>query len=900
MPTAGLRNVVNRLRTAASLQEALDLTDAELLDRYVAGRDGVAFEALVRRHGPMVLGVCRRLLTDPCDAEDAFQATFLVLVRKAPSVVPREKVPNWLYGVACHAAQKVRTAAARRRSRERQVRTLPEPATVAEGLWHDLAPLLDEELSRLPEKYRLPLILCGLEGRTRTEAARHLAWPEGTVAGRLARGRKLLARRLALHGLPLSGGMLAALLTRNAASAGVPLGLVVSTGKAAASGVVPDRIAVLITGVLQAMFMGKVKVVATAVLLAAVALGFAGVLAHRTWAERPAEPGEPSAREQVKGEEKKPDDAAARELKALQGAWEVVAMKSEGVETTPDDVKGMSWTFKGARIEGKDPGDKKATEFGEVNLDPGKNPKHFDVTVTEGALKGKSQPGIYKLEDGRLTVCLRDEKALEKGRPTEFTADAGSAQGLIVLERPQEPGAPARPQAGARKAEADVMAGKRWVAKGPDALELVGPDGAVGPPVKLPRYRLEAGQELSYKGEMQSSGARGSRPRARGEWRVWVVRTNKDGGWRLVQRSTTILNAVHEIVSFSWCHVLPDGRIVENDSSDLQMESRFQLGRLPTDAAEAARGWTANEEQAGRTYRYRLLPATTPGRCAVEAACESPLDAACGFTIKVVSTWDAERGLPETVRADVTYADKRCDRSTMKLSEVKKHDAEWCREFAEDAERYFAAECAYRRALVRQGVAPAELKTALEKAAADLKAARHGLKRPEFRQRVEALLAEHEQQARAVVEAAERRAAVLGQPAPNWSTTDLDGKPHALKDYRGKVVILDFWYKDCFWCVRAMPQVKEVADHFKDQPVVVFGMNTQDKDEDARPVVAKMGLNYATLKAAGLAEKYKVQGFPTLIVIDQEGIVRDMHVGYSPTLKEEVIKSVERLLKGKP
>src|ERR1051326_5339246 len=110
MPTAGLRNLANRLRTAASLQEALGLSDGELLTRYVAAGDGVAFEALVRRHGPMVLAVCRRLLSDFHDAEDAFQATFLVLVRKAPSVVPREKVAGWLYGVACHAAQKLRTA----------------------------------------------------------------------------------------------------------------------------------------------------------------------------------------------------------------------------------------------------------------------------------------------------------------------------------------------------------------------------------------------------------------------------------------------------------------------------------------------------------------------------------------------------------------------------------------------------------------------------------------------------------------------------------------------------------------------------------------------------------------------------------------------------------------------
>jgi peroxiredoxin len=256
-------------------------------------------------------------------------------------------------------------------------------------------------------------------------------------------------------------------------------------------------------------------------------------------------------------------------------------------------------------------------------------------------------------------------------------------------------------------------------------------------------------------------------------------------------------------------------------------------------------------------------------------------------------------GLPEAVQADVVYADGRSDRSTMKLGEVKTHGPDWCREFAADADRYFAAESAYHGALARQGTR-AELKGALEKAEADLKLARASLGRPEFRTREDGLLAAHEQQARALVEEAERRDALLGRPAPEWATTDLDGKAYALKDYRGKVVVLDFWYRSCFWCVRAMPQVKEVAAHFKDKPVVVLGMNTDVKDEDARLVVEKMELTYTTLKATGLPENYKVRSFPTLVVIDQEGVVRDVHVGYSPTVRDEVVKSVERLLKAKP
>src|SRR5262249_40356593 len=148
------------------------------------------------RHGPMVWGVCRRLLVNHHDAEDVFQATFLVLVRKAASIVPREMLGNWLYGVAYQTAVEAPATTPRQRAREKQVTAMPEPETQPAETWHALQPVLDQELSRLPDKYRVPVVLCDLEGKTRRAVAQQLGWPEGTVAGRLARARALLARRL--------------------------------------------------------------------------------------------------------------------------------------------------------------------------------------------------------------------------------------------------------------------------------------------------------------------------------------------------------------------------------------------------------------------------------------------------------------------------------------------------------------------------------------------------------------------------------------------------------------------------------------------------------------------------------------------------------------------------------
>src|SRR6266567_7451478 len=154
MATSQLSEVIQHLRRAMLLRDGAGLTDGQLLEDYLSRRDEAALAALVRRHGPMVWGVCRRVLCNHHDAEDAFQATFLVLVRKAASVVPREMVANWLYGVAHQAALQARRTTARRRAREKQMVHMPEPGGVDQELCSDLQPLLDQELSRLPEKHR--------------------------------------------------------------------------------------------------------------------------------------------------------------------------------------------------------------------------------------------------------------------------------------------------------------------------------------------------------------------------------------------------------------------------------------------------------------------------------------------------------------------------------------------------------------------------------------------------------------------------------------------------------------------------------------------------------------------------------------------------------------------------
>jgi RNA polymerase sigma factor (sigma-70 family) len=298
MATSQLRNVIRQLRSVA-LFDTAGLTDGQLLNRFITHRDETAFAALVRRHGPMVWGVCRRAAGNHHDAEDAFQATFLVLVRKAATIVPREMVANWLHGVAHNTAIKARAMADKHHARERQVKEMPEPEAGEPDLWRELQPRLDQELSRLPDMYRVPIVLCDLEGRTHKDAARQLGLPQGTLSARLSRARGMLARRLAPRGVLLSGGALAGTLSLHAAPAAVPAAMLDATIQAAtllaagqaAAGAISVKVAALAEGVLKTMFLTKLKIATSLLVLVGLLGGGAGVgfLALRTQAAEPSQ-----------------------------------------------------------------------------------------------------------------------------------------------------------------------------------------------------------------------------------------------------------------------------------------------------------------------------------------------------------------------------------------------------------------------------------------------------------------------------------------------------------------------------------------------------------------------------------------------------------------------------------
>jgi RNA polymerase sigma factor (sigma-70 family) len=389
MPAGQSHRLLSHLRQAALLRDGGGLTDGQLLAAFIERRDEGAFTALVRRHGPMVLGVCRRVLRHEQDAEDAFQATFLVLARKAASLRARELVGNWLYGTAYRTALEARATIARRQAREKQVENMPDPQVEPEAAWRDLRPVLDRELSRLPDKYRVPVVLCDLEGRSRKEVARQLRVPEGTVSSRLATARKLLARRLARYGLAVSGGALAVLLADNGSAAGVPRALLVTAGQA---GAVSARVMALTEGVVKTMLLTKLKTVGAVALAVFVSAGAVG-LTFQTRAQAPQRVTQEWPREvgdAPKAERPAPDELEEMrlEIEALRRGLQATRERVKTLEAEVQALRGR--TGASPQLDGKGPVGKYTDKNGPLDAPRDRPLEKFGIPDVKSAEpKGK-------------------------------------------------------------------------------------------------------------------------------------------------------------------------------------------------------------------------------------------------------------------------------------------------------------------------------------------------------------------------------------------------------------------------------------------------------------------------------------------------------------------------------
>jgi RNA polymerase sigma factor (sigma-70 family) len=406
-----------------------DAPDPELLRRFEAERDGAAFAALVRRHGRMVLEVCRCVLGNHADAEDAFQATFLVLARRAGAVRKSNSLASWLHGVACRTARKALTAATRRRTHEGRVPP-PEPDEPNDRNWSDVQQVLHEELVALPERLRAVLVLCYLQGETQDRAAESLGLTRAAVKKRLERGRERLRERLERRGLgPVA--VLAAFASPAAVSA-APAALVESAVAVAVAFVEGHGVAGVSSQVLaladggSPMILGKF---ATGLwLIPALAAGI--VLAGTSGTPnvtRAEEPGKPAAVRPADDKAKEKEETPAeREAKWLSGEWRIAFVEAEGKTAFPEGLPDTARiTFKDGKAEVTGGFKFLFVRNFAFKLDPTTNPKEIDVTFTEGPMADKMFEGIYVTLENEVRICLRLEHT-KLGRPKGFSTVSGT------------------------------------------------------------------------------------------------------------------------------------------------------------------------------------------------------------------------------------------------------------------------------------------------------------------------------------------------------------------------------------------------------------------------------------------------------------------------------------------
>jgi uncharacterized protein (TIGR03067 family) len=333
-------------------------------------------------------------------------------------------VANWLYGVAHQTALKARATAARRKERERQVVALPEPAVAEQDPWHALQPLLDEELRRLPDKYRAVLVVCALEGKTRKEAARQLGCPEGTVAGRLARARVMLAKRLARQGLTVSGAALAGVVSQKEASASVPPSVVSSTikaaslfaaGQAVARGAISVKVAALTEGVMRTMILTKRRTAMVMVVLTLSLCGITGASVGIGHDDRGS-----SKKAEPKAQKAKSEATTKEELREkLQGTWTCLYHHENGVKSKPGGsmvFQGNTWKFLLA--------DGRVSQSGAFRVvDASSSPRKIDLWVTHSLVKeeeGRFCKAIILLDGDTLFYCASSGE-----RPEGFATEEG-------------------------------------------------------------------------------------------------------------------------------------------------------------------------------------------------------------------------------------------------------------------------------------------------------------------------------------------------------------------------------------------------------------------------------------------------------------------------------------------
>ena len=436
-------------------------------------------------------------------------------------------------------------------------------------------------------------------------------------------------------------------------------------------------------------------------------------------------------------------------------------------------------------------------------------------------------------------------------------------------------------------------------------------DDGEAPPLP-PVYALTLGQILVYEGEetwtlpdsRAGRGDAGAGAAHRLECRV--IGREDDGRFRVAVTRYSEMHrgdgddrrVHHRSQSTAMVRLGPDGRGTI-DRPDVRGSPALTFPQLPDTAEQADAGWQYDQRNVDLvTHRCRLINGAELRVWTIRDEQASRLNDLYGMTAVATYHFDRRRGLVVEATIQQGQSIDAIRRSHWRLTEVGRIDADQLPALAADVNRYLQLQAACER-IKAKAVALGdreELDAVLDRTMARLDTGREVFQTTFLHEQIAHDIAELDSSRRHLRVAARSYAQIVGKPCPGWALPDLDGVEHRSADYRGRVVVLDFWYRGCGWCMRSMPQVRQIVEHYRGRPVVVIGMNVDRDDADARYVAEKLRLDHVTLRAGpDLVDAFAVRSFPTVVLVDPAGVVRDVHVGYSPTLRESLIGKIDGL-----
>lgn len=425
-------------------------------------------------------------------------------------------------------------------------------------------------------------------------------------------------------------------------------------------------------------------------------------------------------------------------------------------------------------------------------------------------------------------------------------------------------------------------------------------------------YNLEVGKRLFYTSRAKLNYTKGTME-SHESLEIWVLKQNPDGSRRLLLSNSSSSTKIDkkgkaELLSEDFaqaiCAFYPNGNFTRNWALDNLTQFDLFLPnlfiRLPDGFSQDALTWEFTDRLfGGGDYYAADKPNPDERSWIVQVIYETPLDEVYLMNQTAAVYLDIIKGIPiyikgEGIRGYGTYAGRSTN--TVLLDSIVDLDTLWARRYARDLEFLLSTDSTYNHILNQAETFPAKLMPLRADAETLLTWASGRITTPELKDQLHKMTENLSEDFKRITEQIRKRTKLVNKQSPRWTADDFDDQSHSLEDYRGNVLLLDFWYRGCPWCIRAMPQINLVAEYFKDKPVVVFGINVDKKIEDALFVIKKIEPAYTNLKGRDLIKKYGIEGYPTIVIIDQNGFVRRIQVGYEPNLYNKLIEMIGVLL----